>query len=43
MLDTYNKKHDYRMLNFYGLSYLTNESYGPDSLNTKDIIDELVK
>lgn len=45
--DTYNKKHDYRILQYYGLVYETNEIYGKygrdNTLRTKDIISELVK
>ena len=44
LLDTYNKKYDYRMLDFNGLVYLNpGVSEGIDSLATKDIINELVK
>lgn len=41
--DTYNKKYDYRTLNYYGLIYVSDGIEEKNDELTKDIINELVK
>ncbi len=47
LLDTYNKEHDYRLLDFYGLNYVPKNGYsfeyGEGTSHSKDVVNQLVK